>query len=241
LYDNVIGFNAPNRQTILGTWNNYGTPILCRLSDTAADEYLPKYGLVIDVKGSLDSNVAIALNGGCVSGFGVKTEMVGLEYVTQATFPTSASEKTLSRSVNALYVTTQFYWRAKATDDSGNEVSYQTKTRQRNITLPATTLADDGHMIWIKRGVNDGSDVLIIPNTFTRRESKGTVGYNIIYEDKTYPTYLVTDRGDYRTDYINIGSNGDAMCFVFFRGMSVKIDGVQYVGAWVQWKNPRDW
>lgn len=241
LYDNVIGFNAPNRQTILGTWNNYGIPILCRLSDTAADEYLPKYGLVIDVKGSLDSNVAIALNGGCVSGFGVKTEMVGLEYVTQATVPTSASEKTLSRSVNALYVTTQFYWRAKATDDSGNEVSFQTKTRQRNITLPATTLADDGHMIWIKRGVNDGSDVHIIPNTFTRRESKGTVGYNVIYEDKTYPTYLVTDGGDYRTDYRNIHLNGDAMCFVFFAGMSVKIDGVQYVGAWVQWKNPRDW
>ena len=241
LYDNMIGFNAPNRQTILGTWNNYGTPILCSLSDTAADEYLPKYGLVIDVKGSLGSNVAIALNGGYVSGFGVKTEMVGLEYVTQTTVPTTASEKTLSRSVNALYVTTQFYWRAKATDDSGNGVSFQTKTRQRNITLPATTLADDGHMIWIKRGVNDGSDVHIIPNTFTRRESKETVGYTTIYEDKTYPTYLITDRGDYRTDYRNIESNGDAMCFVFFAGMSVKIDRVQYVGAWIQWKNPRDW
>ena len=240
LYDDMIGFNGDNRQAILGTWNTLGIPILCRLEDTTKDEWLPKYGMTINVTGSLTDNVALSLLGGYVSGFGVKTETIGLEYVTQATEP-GTGQTTLERSVNAVLVSTQYYYRAKEKDDSGNAVSYATKTRQRDITLPAMTQADDGHMIWIKRGVNDGSAVHVIPSTFTCREASSSSVYNTTYADKSYQTYLVTDRGSYKTDYETISSNGDAMCLVFFAGLSVTIDGKKYAGAWVQWKNPRDW
>lgn len=235
LYDWMIGFNAPNRQTILGTWNNSGLPILCRLTDTVADEDLPKYGLSIEVRGSLHDNVAIALNGGYVSGFGVKTQTVGLEYVTQNQQPTTPTTTTLNRSVNALYVTTQYYWRARTTD------SYATKTIQRNIILPAVTNADDGHMIWIKRGVNDGSSVHIVPNTYTRREVDRIIQSVTYYKDVTYPTVFLIDHAEYLSSDLIINSEGDAMCLVFFPDVEVTINGVEYKGGWVQWKNPRNW
>lgn len=82
LYNNMIGFNARNRQAILGTWNNLGQPMLMRLTDTAKDDgyaysFLPKYGIVFNIDNSLSGNFAFAGKGtgvlkGMVCGYSVK-------------------------------------------------------------------------------------------------------------------------------------------------------------------------
>ena len=68
LYDDMIGFNDKDRQAIIGTWNNLGQPMLCRLVDTAT-EYgfdvglLPKYGIVFNIANSVSGNFAFAGRG----------------------------------------------------------------------------------------------------------------------------------------------------------------------------------
>lgn len=69
LYDNMIGFNATNRQVLLGTLQILGQPVLCRLTDTV-NELLPKRGIAFNIKNSLSSNLAFAGNGnGALNGF----------------------------------------------------------------------------------------------------------------------------------------------------------------------------
>lgn len=68
LYDDMIGFNDKDRQAIIGTWNSFGQPMLCRLVDTAT-EYgfdvglLPKYGIVFNIANSVSGNFAFAGRG----------------------------------------------------------------------------------------------------------------------------------------------------------------------------------
>lgn len=62
LYDSMIGFNAKDRQAILGTWNNYGQPMLVRLVDTGSS-LLPKYGIVFDIENSSYNNLAFVGTG----------------------------------------------------------------------------------------------------------------------------------------------------------------------------------
>ena len=70
LTNSMIGFNATNRQAILGTWNNLGQPMLLRLVDTSSDNILPKYGIVFDVRNSQVANLAFTGNGnGALNGF----------------------------------------------------------------------------------------------------------------------------------------------------------------------------
>lgn len=70
LTDSMIGFNATNRQAILGTWNNLGQPMLLRLVDTSPDNLLPKYGIVFDIRNSQAANLAFTGNGnGALNGF----------------------------------------------------------------------------------------------------------------------------------------------------------------------------
>lgn len=78
LYDSMIGFNAKDRQAILGTWNSLGQPMLVRLVDTATDYsyngkswgILPKYGIVFDIENSSSGNFAFAGKGnGALNGF----------------------------------------------------------------------------------------------------------------------------------------------------------------------------
>ena len=75
LYDNMIGFNARDRQAILGTWNSLGQPMLVRLVDTAKDSgldygILPKYGIIFDIRNSMSANLAFAGTGnGALNGF----------------------------------------------------------------------------------------------------------------------------------------------------------------------------
>ena len=69
LYDNMICFNATNRQALLGTLQYLGQPVLCRLTDTV-NGLLPKYGIAFDIKNSLGANLAFAGNGnGALNGF----------------------------------------------------------------------------------------------------------------------------------------------------------------------------
>lgn len=69
LYDNMIGFNATNRQAIFGTWHSPGQPMLVRLVDTAED-FLPKWGILFDIRNSYSANLAFAGTGnGALNGF----------------------------------------------------------------------------------------------------------------------------------------------------------------------------
>lgn len=69
LYDSMIGFNATNRQAIFGTWHSLGQPMLCRLVDTGED-FLPKWGIVFDIRNSYSANLAFAGTGsGALNGF----------------------------------------------------------------------------------------------------------------------------------------------------------------------------
>jgi hypothetical protein len=52
LYSDMISFSSPDgRQVILGTWNNFGVPLMARLSDNRPD-FMPKYGIVFDIANS---------------------------------------------------------------------------------------------------------------------------------------------------------------------------------------------
>ena len=69
LYDSMIGFNATNRQAIFGTWHSMGQPMLVRLVDTAED-FLPKWGILFDIRNSYSANLAFAGTGnGALNGF----------------------------------------------------------------------------------------------------------------------------------------------------------------------------
>lgn len=82
LYDDMIGFNDKGRQAIIGTWNNLGQPMLCRLVDTATDYNFdfgisPKYGIVFDIENSMNGNFAFAGKGsgvlnGAMDGYAYK-------------------------------------------------------------------------------------------------------------------------------------------------------------------------
>lgn len=245
LYDQMIGFNAKDRQAILGTWNNFGIPILCQLTDTKK-EFLSKYGLVVNVSGSQFDNVAIDMEGGHIQGMAIKTEIYGFENITKKDRPTAPVSVTLKHGVGAVLATTQFYWREKATDDAGREIEYATVTRDRNIILPEVHGCDDGHMVWIKRGSNNGSAVNIKPGVFYRPITSSTGFYNTEFSEEKRSTYMIIDNDAEVFDQVTLQSEGDAMCFVFFAGLHVKrkeSDGSykDYYGAWVQWKNPRDW
>ena len=82
LYDDMIGFNDKGRQAIIGTWNNLGQPMLCRLIDTATDYNFdfgisPKYGIVFDIENSMNGNFAFAGKGsgvlnGAMDGYAYK-------------------------------------------------------------------------------------------------------------------------------------------------------------------------
>lgn len=241
----MIGFNAKDRQAILGTWNNYGTPVLCRLIDENKD-FLSKYGLVINVSGSQFDNVAIDIEGGHIQGMAIKTEIYGFESITQKDRPTAPVSTTLKHGIGAVLVSTQFYWRDRETDETGKEIEYAKVTRDRDIILPEVHGCDDGHMVWIKRGSNKGSAVNIKPGVFYRPITSSTGFYNTEFSEEKRSTYMIIDNDAKVFDQVTLQSEGDAMCFVFFAGLHVKrkeSDGSykDYYGAWVQWKNPRDW
>lgn len=196
------------------------------------------YALLVGARGAAD-NSAIAISGGYVSGLALKTKVIGHDSVTQATAPTTKSV-TIARDVNSVYVSTHFNWRAKATETNGAAVAYQSKTREVKLTLPDMQPYDNGHVLFIKRGTDNGNYVRVIPGWSYRREYNAST---MRWEVKSGRSYILYDNESYATPSspLTINSCGDAMCLIYHREIQVTINNVTYYGAWVQHKFPRSW
>lgn len=148
---------------------------------------------------------------------------------------------TLTKYMNAVLVNTQFSYRAKATDD------YTTYSRDRYITLPEMTDADDGHVLMIKRG-KGGNSVYVCPGKYKKLVSSSS-GFSVTYSTETNDTFMLVNDQQYIADAnLKLGSESDAMTFVFFKSLQYTVYDKKYSGGsktfkgcWVQWKNPRDW
>jgi len=246
LYNNSIIFNGKNRQAILGQWASLGTPIMMRIIDEVQD-LTARFGAAISVKGSITQNTALEIGGGHVAGFNTKTLISAFGRVTQTTAPTRLNVN-LDRTIGSVFVSTQYQWRAKSTDSNGKEVAYETKTRDVYVYLPEMNHYDDGHVIRIKRGTNDGNTVYVVPgkskNLTYKSYTSGIGGY---YTTETGNTYILYDNDSNATpsDPLVIHSEGDAMTFVYFKDLQLSVTKnnitTTYKGCWVQWKNPREW
>lgn len=190
------------------------------------------YALLVGARGAAD-NSAIAISGGYVSGFALKTQVIGHDSVTQTTAPTTKSV-TIGRDVNSVYVSTHFNWRANSSN------AYESKTREVKLTLPDMQPYDNGHVLFIKRGSNNGNYVRVIPGWSYRREFNSTT---LAWEVKSGRSYIIYDNESYATysSPLSIESCGDAMCFIYHRELQITINNVTYYGAWVQHKFPRAW
>ena len=252
LTDDEIGFNNNGRQVVVGPFNNLGYDYLGWFNDNDSNSLMSKTGVVIDVSGSIDKNIAIELQGGCISGLAINTQSFGLEQITNSSFQQMYNGvktnldnipvyNTLTKYMNAVLVNTQFSYRAKATDD------YTTYSRDRYITLPEMTDADDGHVLMIKRG-KGGNSVYVCPGKYKKLVSSSS-GYSVTYSTETNDTFMLVNEQQYIADAnLKIGSESDAMTLVFFKSLEYTVYDKKYIGGsktfkgcWVQWKNPRDW
>lgn len=243
LYNDSIIFNGKNRQAILGQWSALGTPIMMRITDEVQD-LMGRYGAFISVRGSTTQNTALEIGGGHVAGFNTKALVSAFAYVTQTSAPTRLNVN-LDRTIGSAFISTQYNWRAKATDSNGKEVDYQTKTRDVYVYLPEMNHYDDGHVIHIKRGTNSSNNVYIVPG-----KSKNLLyanGFGGYYTTETGNTYILYDNNSYATssEPLKIESEGDAMTFIYFKDLQLRVTKnnitTTYKGCWVQWKNPRTW
>ena len=195
--------------------------------------YDHNFAVIIGAKGSVD-NTAIAVSGGHISGLALKTLTVGHDSVTSTSVPAKLADVRIGRDVNSVYASTQFYWRANSAN------SYESKTREINLILPDMEPYDDGHMIFFKRGDNNGNDVYIYPGLSTRREFNAVTQ---TYVDKKGYTYIVFDNESHATRIspLKLDSCGDAMCLIYHSKLQVTVNNVTYYGAWLQHKFPRTW
>ena len=252
LTDDEIGFNNNGRQVVVGPFNNFGYNYLGWFMDNNSNDMMSKTGVVIDVSGSMDRNIAIKLQGGCISGLAINTQSFGLEQITNSSFQQTYNGaqtnldkipvyNSLTKYMNAVLVNTQFSYRAKATDD------YTTYSRDRYITLPEMTDADDGHVLMIKRG-KGGNSVYVCPGKYKKLVSSSS-GFSVTYSTETNDTFMLVNEQQYIADAnLKIDSESDAMTFVFFKSLQYTVYDKKYSGGsktfkgcWVQWKNPRAW
>ncbi len=252
LTDDEIGFNNNGRQVVVGPFSSLGYDYLGWFKDNDSNSLMSKTGVVIDVSGSMDKNIALKLQGGCISGLAIHTQSLGLEEITNSSFQQMYNGvktnldnipvyNTLTKYMNAVLVNTQFSYRAKATDD------YTTYSRDRYITLPEMTDADDGHVLMIKRG-KGGNSVYVCPGKYKKLVSSSS-GFSVTYSTETNDTFMLVNDQQYIADAnLKLGSESDAMTFVFFKSLQYTVYDKKYSGGsktfkgcWVQWKNPRDW
>lgn len=164
------------------------------------------YGIIVSAKNGNEGNIAVGIEGGSISGLALKTKNILTEAVTSA----ATKYVTLDRETGCVLVTTAC------------TVNGETKTRDVYITLPTLQAYDDGHVIKIKRGMNNGNDVYIRPAS----------GNCIQYDATSVATYASP---------LKIDSEGDAMELVYFSHVTTTSGSTRYSGTWVQFKNPRDW
>lgn len=197
------------------------------------------YGVIMSAKGASQDNIALAIEGGCVQGLALKTMFVGLDNITQATKPTYVS-KTIGREVNSVLAVTEYKYRASATNSNGSPAGYSTETREVRLTLPTMEHYDDGHIIFIKRGNNNGNVIKVYPGTTYRLVANSSyTGFTNTFGRSV----ILNDNNTYNTpsDPMQIKSEGDAMILVYHRALQVTIGSTTYHGVWVQHKCPREW
>lgn len=231
LYPDEIGFNGTDRQVMVGNIDLYGSRLMGRFIDDSK-QVLSVDGLVIAVRGSYEENMAIRFGGGCIGGMAYKNQVVGFgEYETEKK-PDKLTVD-IDRYTNCIYAATEMRWRAKSTDE------WQTVGRDIYVNLPEMQHYDDGHTIKIKRGPGSGN-VYIVPGK-TNWVNLEYEGSNINHVKVSGKAFIVSGRGTYDTEKMEIASEYDAMELVYFRDLVATVNGTTYRGGWVQWKNPRDW
>ena len=190
---------------------------------------------IVSAKNAFTDNVALSILGGNVQGFALKTQIIGLDTISQSTEPTNSDKSvTIARTVGVVYASTQWYWN----NTSKSPAEKNTRTRNLNITLPTMRHEDDGHMVWIKRGSNDNSTLRIYSGGSYHKEYNSSTGK---YEDKYYTTYLITENDIEETYNTKFDKEGYAALYVYFRDLTVTMNNVTYKGAWVEFRNPRYW
>lgn len=136
---------------------------------------------------------------------------------------------TLGREECAVYVSTRYYWSGSPTG------TYASRERDVAVTLPVMRSCDDGHVVKIKRGTGGGT-VRIVAGGCAISSLTSSGGY----ADTEGRTLIIAD-GATGVAELTLESPGDAMELVWFRDVGMTVDGTARKGAWVQWKNPRDW
>lgn len=190
---------------------------------------------IVSAKNAFTDNIALSILGGNVQGFALKTQIIGLDTISQSTEPTNSDKSvTIARTVGVVYASTQWYWN----NTSKSPAEKNTRTRNLNITLPTMRHEDDGHMVWIKRGSNDNSTLRIYSGGSYHKEYNSSTGK---YEDKYYTTYLITENDIEETYNTKFDKEGYAALYVYFRDLTVTMNNVTYKGAWVEFRNPRYW
>ena len=173
--------------------------------------------------------------GGNVQGLALKTQIVGLDTISQSTEPSSSDKNvTIGRNVEVVYASTQWYWN----NTSKSPAEKNTKTRNVNLTFPTMQHEDDGHMIWVKRGSNDNNTLKILAGGSYHKEWNSSTQR---YEKKYYPTYLVTENDTEETSTTKLDREGCAALYVYFRDLTVTMNNTTYKGAWMEFRNPRYW
>ena len=210
---------------------------LARFENKDSDDWWglgTNYSVLISAQGGAE-NVALHIDGGNIQGIALKTQIIGLDTISQTTEPTSSTKYvTLTRYVNAVYASTQWFWN----NTSKSPAVKNTKTRDIYITLPTMNHYDDGHMIMIKRGSNDGSTLRIAAGGSYHREYN-TSTYK--WEDKYYSSYLVTENDIEETATTKLDKEGYAAVYIYFRDLTVTMNNTTYKGAWMEFRNPRYW
>lgn len=152
LYSYMLGFNQPNRQIILGPTNFLdGYDYMCTMTDSRVDS-IGAIGLNVGVTKRVTNNIAINITGGYIAGINYKTKIYGFDVETSKT---GAVEYTIDRSVNMVIASTEYRVR-------NNDNTYSTYSRDVYLHLPEMRNCDDGHILKIKRGINNGSKVYIV-------------------------------------------------------------------------------
>ena len=147
LYSDMIGFNQPNRQVILGPTNFLaGCDYMCSMTDSRVDP-IGAIGLNVGVTKRVNNNIAINITGGCISGINYKTKIYGFNEVGAET---GAVVYDIDRDVNMVIASTEYTVNGKRHD------------RDVYLNLPEMRNCDDGHILKIKRGINNGSKVYVV-------------------------------------------------------------------------------
>lgn len=215
------------------------------MTDSRVDS-IGAIGLNVGVTKRVRDNIAINIAGGYIAGINYKTQVFGFNIETSQT---EAVEYTIDKSVNMVIASTEY--RVKNTDDN----TYSTYSRDVYLHLPEMRNCDDGHILKIKRGVNNGSKVYIVNGkTNWTTHTYDPVTYKDVFTEHQGYSYIYYNGSDFvypilgesmdiikEKSSLKIESEGDAMEFVYVKDLYSSGGTQGCHGCWVQFKNPREW